>query len=456
MIFNWTQLTEITRGQWRGAPLPKNQEGVKAVVDDSQRIKPGDLFIAVQGDNQDGHNFIDQAIESGATAVCVNKRRKQLRRDIPLLCVDNTLNSFHELARAHRRQFPQLQVIGITGSNGKTSVRCMLSAIFETAYPGQVLATEGNTNNHFGVPRNLLRLTNKHRLAVLEIGSNKPGEIAQLTRLIRPQIGIITNIGPAHLENFGDMLGVVMEKGCLLAGLPKDGTAVIPETAEYLDILKQIIGSGNYLTFGRREQADIQVFYHGCSKQNCRLTLIWSKKNINRDINSPIGGRHQADNAAAAAAAATVLGVSPDIIAQGLSKTKLPAMRMDIKEFNGCHWVNDAYNANPASMYSGIDWFLELTATIPPDQRFFVPGDMLELGKNELEEHIKLLVHAKKRFPETNIFPVGPIMKKAAAKTGLTGYDTTEKARDWLHEQLEIGAWILLKGSRKIKLENII
>ncbi len=457
ILFNWAQLAEITRGQWRGAPLPSDMAGVERITDDSRQVRPGDLFVAIAGHLRDGHSFVESACQAGATAACVSKRRREAKgSNIPLLCVDNTLNAFHELARAHRRRFPGLDVVGITGSSGKTSVRCMLSAIVEHAWPEQTLSTLGNTNNHFGVPRNLLRLQPRHRVAVLEIGSNQPGEIAQLTRLIRPRIGLITNIGAAHLENFGGTLGVVMEKGCLLTGLQGHSVAVIPEQTEHIEILRQIIGDRPFLTFGASPQADVQAVYHGCDRNLCRLTLKWRQSGAVRDLNWHIGGSHQALNAAAAAAAATALEIEPDTIVEGLTKTIFPGLRMEILKSSGINWVNDAYNANPDSMRSGLEWFFELTAGIDSESCFLVLGDMLELGEDAPERHRELLDWVKSLYPADHILPTGPLMQEAARQCGLDGFADVEECLAALRRMANPGAWVFLKGSRSVGLERVV
>ncbi len=458
MIFSFQELEEITRGEWRGAPLPAGLQGVFSITDDSRQAQAGDLFVAISGTRTDGHHYLDTAIGNGAVAACVGKRRKAAKRDdLPLLCVDNPLNAFHELARAHRRRFPEVEVVGITGSNGKTSVRCMLTAILENAWPGRVLSTLGNTNNHFGVPRNLLRMTREHRVAALEIGTSQPGEIAQLTRLIRPRIGVITNIGPAHLENLGDTLGVAMEKGCLLTGLQgKDPVAIIPEQTEHVEILRQIVGSRRLLTFGREATADIQAVYGGCRANQCRLTLRWPKSDREIDLTWSVGGRHQALNAAAAAAAATALGLDPETIARGLRQTALPAMRMQIQEIDGRHWVNDAYNANPESMRSGIEWFFELTEGVEEERCLLILGDMLELGDDALAEHTRLLQWVAARFPAVNILPTGQLMTRAAQACGMRGFESVEQTHRELRQRRRLASWIFLKGSRGIELERLM
>ena len=219
--FIWTQLREITGGEWL-IPPRADTVGVDGIHDDSRALTPGALFIAIQGNLVDGHRFISKAVQNGAGAVCLQTARtseSQLRalhqKKVPTLAVPDSLNAYHDLARAWRRQCRQATVIGLTGSSGKTSLRAILESILRTVHGDRVLATEGNTNNEFGVPRNLLRLTPEHRVAVIEVGTNDPGEIARLAAVVEPDIAAITTIGRAHLEFFGTLEAIAREKSDL-------------------------------------------------------------------------------------------------------------------------------------------------------------------------------------------------------------------------------------------------
>jgi UDP-N-acetylmuramoyl-tripeptide--D-alanyl-D-alanine ligase len=459
MMFTWRELRKITGGQWNGGSFPDGIPGVSGVTDDSREVKAGDLFIAIEGGITDGHDHIPAAVQAGAVAICVERRRKDAKfNGTPRLLVEDTLEAFHELARAHRRRFTDLDMIAITGSTGKTSVRCMISAILEQECPGKVLSTLGNTNNHFGVPRNLLALEERHRYAVLEVGSNHPGEIAQLTRLTQPRVGLITNIGRAHLEYFGDLLGVAMEKGSLFAGLKgKDAVAVMPYDCAHGDILRSIAARHRIITFGDNEDADVRFEYCGRYEDEYCVRLLWADEpGGGVELKWSIGGEHQARNAAAACAVAYALGIGSENIVLGLRNVQLPQMRMEVITRNQVGWVNDAYNANPESMRGSVEWFLELTDDYPESDTFLVLGDMLELGDHEEDEHESLLRWVLERFPAQSILPTGPRMVRAAELVGIAAFENAAAVRDELLPRLRAGDWVLLKGSRGMRLETVM
>jgi UDP-N-acetylmuramoyl-tripeptide--D-alanyl-D-alanine ligase len=349
------ELAEITGGRWSRPLL----QPVSGVTDDSRGVSPGDLFVAVRGTLTDGHRYLAAARAAGAAAVCVEPDHEaDGQANGPCLVVDNTLRAYQVLARAHRLRFPELQVVAITGSSGKTSLRAILAHVLEKHWPGAVLATQANTNNHFGVPRNLLRLTSAHRVAVLEIGSNHFGEIAALADLVRPQIAAITTIGPAHLEFFGDLEGVAREKGALLEALPAGGTAVLPGDSPFLDRLQDRVRDCRVLTFGKGPAVDVRAGYDGpTASGRYALRLAWQgdPRTDTVTLDWPIGGSHQACNAAAAAAVARNLGLTPEGIAAALRDCELPGMRMRCEERHGVRWFNDAYNANPESTRASLE-----------------------------------------------------------------------------------------------------
>jgi UDP-N-acetylmuramoyl-tripeptide--D-alanyl-D-alanine ligase len=415
--------------------------------------------MAIVGEVADGHCHLQSAVLAGAAAVCVQRdltnEEQALLRDSQRGClrVKDTLAAFQELARWHRRRFPDLRVVAVTGSSGKTSTKEMIAAILEERYPGAVLKTEGNTNNHFGVPRNLLRLQSHHRAAVLELGSNHSGEIAALTRLVEPEVGVVCNVGRAHLENFGDELGVAREKGALLAGLEATGTAVLPVEGPGCEVLLRLAGTRRKLSFGFSPEADLHADYHGASGEDYALTLTWRAEACSCEFRWALGGRHQALNAAAAAAAATALGIEPELVVAGLGQCRLPGMRMQVSQGAGINWVNDAYNSNPDSARAGLESFREMTASVSGKCLVLVLGDMLELGPTALAEHRSLLEAARRLFPHATIFGVGPLMTQAAGADVLA-FATADEAREHLFTCLAPGCWVFLKGSRGIHLER--
>ena len=338
----------------------------------------------------------------------------------------------------------------------------MIAAVLEAGFPGAVLKTEGNTNNHFGVPRNLFRLGPHHRAAVIEMGTNHPGEIAALVRLAMPRVGVVCNVGHAHLEYLGDLAGVAREKGSLFSGLcAADGqapTAIYPAGAPHAEILRDLAGGARAFTVGTGEGTGIRVAYLGATGGGLYgVRLTWAATGETRDIRWSLGGAHQALNAGCAAAVGTALGLPPDAIAAGLAACVLPGMRMDVREHDGVTWVNDAYNSNPDSARAGVTWFREITAKADPAACVLVLGDMRELGPAHAPQaHAALLRFALEQCPGSRILPVGEQMQAAAAGCGLRAYPDAVAAKADLHAMLAPGAWVLLKGSRGIQLEKLL
>ncbi|MBT4816959.1 MAG: hypothetical protein HON70_14745, partial [Lentisphaerae bacterium] len=340
-LFTWSETKHVIKGvPFPGTPDPTACD-IHAVTDDSRSVVPGALFIAIEGELTDGHRYLSQAVESRGAAICVSKPptpdivAKCAAFDVPCLLVSDTLNAFQALSHRHRTRLSDLQVVGITGSCGKTSSKEMIAAVLEGAFADCVLKTEGNTNNHFGVPRNLLRLNVNHRFAVLELGSNHPGEIAALTSLVSPDTGMVCNIGRAHLEFFGDTAGVAREKGDILAGTVPEGTAVLPYEADHVETLRQKAGERRIVTFGESPEADVSMLYLGRQDSQFAVQLTIKATAEERQFRWGLGGRHQAMNAAGAAAVGLALDLPLSTITEGLRQTRLPGMRMSVQEVGG-------------------------------------------------------------------------------------------------------------------------
>ena len=461
VYFSWTELLSLTGGQWLLPPAECTaQAGVTGVSDDSRQTPRGSLFIAIVGEIADGHNFLPQAIAAGAGAVCLEKaptaEMLQQMRDncCPCLQVPDSLAAFQTLARAHGRKFPQLRILGITGSCGKTSTKEMCAAVLEQRWPGQVLKTLGNTNNHYGLPRNLLRLDQSHRLAVLEMGSNHPGEIAHLATLAPPNVGLVCNIGSAHLEFFHDLSGVATEKGDLLAAIAADGIAIFPAETPGREILEKKAGQRKIITFGSSAAADVRCEYLGLAAgEQAALRLSWRDCREVREFCWKIGGAHQALNAAAAAAAGKAFGLTADEIVAGLQSCTLPGQRMEIVEREGVFWANDAYNANPDSAAAALAWFAEVSRTA--SRRIIILGEMRELGDLAPQAHLRLLQQARAAFPEAEIICVGKLMAAPAQALQLAYYPDVDTLLQGLPAKFPPRTWILLKASNGVKLYTL-
>lgn len=454
-------LETITGGKWLLPPPPDFSP--RQFVDDSRVIVPGDLFVAIKGELADGQAYILSAAEKGAQAICAD--RAPSAEDLETLkglqtgylLVDDTLEAFHAFAAFHRQSFPDIHLIAVTGSSGKTSIRSMIQAILAAAFPGQVIGTEGNTNNFFGVPRNVFRLQNCHRAAVLELGTNHPGEIARLAAMVRPNAAVVGNVGKAHIEFFGAREAIAREKGSIFDALPPDGLAVMPVEGPGVDILRAKAGPRPVVTFGAADSgADVEYRYQFLSDGGSHVELFWRKSGVKAGFDWPLSGWHQAANAAAAAAACEGVSLPVETIIRGLRGTVLPGARMRVVEENGVIWRDDAYNSNPESARASLDWFHEATAD-SPGNLFVVLGDMLELGESHaFEEHSQLLAFARELLPTAEIVAVGKEMARVVEhQPGFRGFADSATAGAWLRPRLCPGDQVLLKGSRGIRLERM-
>ncbi len=462
--FSFTEIAGITGGRWLwGSSGGSRGDRVVGVWDDSRAVRSGGLFVAIAGELADGHGFIPQAVKAGAAAVCIREEPERKTREllvsagVACLKAGDTLRAFQRLATAQRRRISPLTVIGITGSCGKTSTKEMIAAVLAREWPERVLKTQGNTNNHFGVPRNLLRLERHHRAAVIEMGSNHPGEIMRLAEIAEPDVGVVSHVGRAHLEFFGDLSGVAREKGDILAGTAPSGTAVFPGEAPHGEVLRAKAGSRKVLTFGTEEGNDVRIRYGGGEATGMySVTASVPRTGQRQSFSWRIGGEHQALNAGAAIAVGVGAGMDLGEIVEGLRTCCLPKMRMEIRDVAGVRWVNDAYNANPDSMRAALNWFAETGRDESDGDRLLVLGDMLEMGDWGAAAHADLLAWAARRFGRGHLVVVGPLMCAAAASAGVCGFADAEGAAEEIRGRIRPGMRVLLKGSRGIGLERVL
>lgn len=443
------------------------------VVTDTRKSCKGSLFIALTGDNFDGHHYLDQAVASGAVAVCVSEdfnKKNSLSLKIPTIIVPNTLLAYQSLAKAHRLKMTNCKIIAITGSSGKTSTKEILKTILEETFGSDcVLATEGNTNNHIGVPQNLLRIDEKHSFAIIEMGTNHPGEIEVLARIAIPDIAIITSIGNAHIEYLKDIAGVAKEKSAIFGGYHKENgeikypVGVVPAYGNGIKELYKHLPSNCFMFAPDEVQnqwnANIYYQYLGGNLNGSKFKFI-SNDNVklSDSIQWKLHGKHQVSNATAAMLAATILGASIEEIQNGLPKCSLPGMRMQITKKNDITWINDAYNANPESVIATLDWLAEFA-----DQKHLkiILGDMLEIGKKSSFFHKKIIEHALKKFPNAKIFVVGSHMYQAVQAepdlyNKIIAFKVIEAAISPLQNELSPNDSVFLKGSRGVALEKIL
>ena len=437
--FAVSRAAAATGGEWRGA-VPAEFHGI---FTDTRKPLPGAAFLALRGERFDAHDHLREAVDGGAALLCIERASlAKAPEGIPLLVVDDTLRAYQALASLHRASFASLPLAGVTGSVGKTSVKEMLRAIFTEAAGGDefVLATEGNTNNQVGVPLNLLRLRPEHRFAVIEMGTNHNGEIEPLSRCAMPRCAIVNSIAPCHLEAFLDLDGVAREKCHIFDGLAADGVAVLPYEVAGSEILRRAAGNRRILRFGTDERAEFRALYRGGAMEESEFTLRFPDGR-SFDIRWQLAGAHQALNAAGAAAVASAFGIAPETIASGLRRTRLPGMRNRITRLGGVDYINDAYNANPASMRSAFDY---LAGFADPAKLVLVLGGMRELGPGSAAEHRELRLLARRRFPAATIVLIGPEFTDPGAETH---FDTSAEAQEFLRAAAKPGFTVFAKGS---------
>ncbi|HHD64657.1 MAG TPA: UDP-N-acetylmuramyl-tripeptide synthetase [Desulfobulbaceae bacterium] len=443
---------------------------------DTRTLRPGDVFVALCGENFDGHGFVQQAVDKGAGALIVQEKPAGKLPGVPVILVEDTLQALGDLAAYRRRLWDgEVKVIAITGSSGKTTVKEMTAAIFKHFYavpepaPNAVLKTKGNLNNLIGLPLSLLRLTGEHRVAVLEMGMNRPGEIAGMTEIADPDIGCINNIQAAHLEGLGTIEGVAKAKGELFAGLKDDAVFVVnyddPLVVKLAGKYRGVKIGYAVTSAGRRRGPVVRVTrITGLGEAGSRFTLRigdWQER-----LHLPVPGIHNIHNAAAAAAIAHAAGVDTRSIVQGLVHFQNVDNRMQFMQVGGgLRVLNDSYNANPSSMAAA----LRTVATFTPKyRRVAALGDMLELGENAAAAHREVgRLTASLGYDMLAVTGEYRAQVIAGAREGgmpgervMSFVDTIAMA-DWLYHLLITGRlseddWLLVKGSRGMRMENLL
>ena len=420
-----------------------------AVATDSRTLNPGSLFVALRGPNFDGAQFASAAAARGAIGVLVER---QVDAPLTQVVVGDALHALQALATAWRAQFG-LAMVAVAGSNGKTTTKEMTAAIL--ARMGAVLATRGNLNNHIGVPVTLMRLEDSHRSAVIEMGANRVGDVAELMRIAQPTIGLITNAGAEHLEGFGDLDGVARGEGEAVSSLRADGTAVINADDAYAGYWRGVTTAGRVVTFGVNSQADFTA-------ENPQQAVERGEFATRFTLASPLGrapillkagGAHNIVNALAAAAAAAAAGASLAEIVAGLSDFRAVAGRLQLKAgLHGSWIIDDSYNANPSSVRAGLEVLRGLTGV-----KWLVLGDMAELGESSHDSHAHLGQNARD-CGVTRLFAHGPLSSRAVETFGAGGewFADTDSLTRRLQAEIAPGVTVLIKGSRINRLERVV
>lgn len=414
------------------------------VSTDSRTIEAGMLFIALRGPNHDGHDHVAAALEKGAAAALVER---PLAIDIPQLVVKDTRLGLGRLAAAWRRQLQTL-LVAVTGSNGKTTVKEMCAAILARA--GTTLATRGNLNNDIGVPLTLLRLTPEHSYGVIEMGANHPGEIAYLSEMVVPEVAIITNAAPAHLEGFGSVDGVARAKSEIFAGLRDDGVAVINADDDYAGLWRELSAGHRTLCFGLSKPADIGARGMG-DIHGSDLEVLTPLGGFHLNLQLP--GRHNIMNALAAVCAAIALDIDFSDIAAGLASMSEVKGRLTTRAgHNGAAILDDSYNANPASLHAGLEVLAACTG-----RRLLALGDMGELGESTEAMHRTAGQEAQKMGIDA-LYATGRLSRRAAEAFGENGhfYESQQQLIEALLPQMNGEVTVLVKGSRSSHMERVV
>ena len=426
---------------------------VSAVTTDTRALEAGQLFVALKGDNFDGHHFLAQAKGAGAAGAMVATLAgaPEPSADFALIEVEDTLLGYQRLAGAYRRQLP-LQVVAITGSNGKTSTKDFTAAVLSQEF--KVLKTEGNLNNHIGVPRMLLRADAADEIAVLEMGMNHPGEISPLAQMAKPDVAMITNIGTAHIEFLKTRDAIAQEKGMLVEAIGSEGHVILPAEDAYAGALAART-SARVITAGL-QKGELRAEKIDRALDGSHFDVVYEAARARTSI--PVAGDHMIVNALLAVAAGIALGLPLEAAALGLSSVSLTKGRLQVRRVGGLQVVDDSYNANPDSMAAAL---VTLASLPTSGRRLAVLGKMGELGAESEAGH-RRVGRAAADAGFDYVLTVGDeaaIIGQSATASGVPhvrAFATTEEAARFLGDLAQPDDLILVKGSRSAGMERVI
>jgi len=417
------------------------------VTTNSKTVEAGNLFVALRGERFDAHDFIVDVAALGAAAVVVERLPDGL--PIPALIVPDTRYALGQIAQLWRKRFT-MPLIGVTGSNGKTTVKEMIAAILSAAFgTDHFLATRGNLNNEIGVPLTLFNLNAQHRAAVVELGMNHPGEIARLTEIALPTVGVVNNAQREHQEFMASVAAVAAENGSVISGLSEEGCAVFPADDEFAPLWTSYAGSRRLITFALDKQASVTAQWRA-TDFGSEIKLNARGEQVSFVLSA--AGQHNVRNALAACAATLAVGINLEIIARGLSDFTPVAGRLQKKQaINGAIVIDDTYNANPDSVRAAIDVLANA-----PAPRTLVLGDMGEVGSEGVAFHEEIGEYARARHID-QLFTVGELARHASRAFGRPArhFETMETLNEEV-ASVPPGASVLVKGSRFMKMERVV
>ncbi len=426
-----------------------NDRMIESIGIDTRSLQPGDLYIAIKGENFDGHDFINAAKEAGAAALVVERR---FETDLPEVIVPkNTRLALAEIAGAWRSRMP-VKVVGVTGSNGKTTVKEMIAAILSVN--DEVLFTRGNLNNDIGVPLTLLRLDENHRYAVIEMGANHRGEIAYTSRYAKPDVSIITNAGAAHIEGFGNLQGIAEAKGEIIESLSSDGTAILNRDDRFYDFWLRLADGRKSVSFGTNPIADVYAenidFRVHDREFETAFDLVTALERMPMLLK--LAGLHNVTNALGAAAAALQFGIGLEQIREGLAAIKPVTGRLQpIVGRHGNIIIDDSYNANPSSLKAALEVLVQCGG-----EPWVVLGSFGELGKESPALH-REIGELCREMKIVRLLATGPDAGHCvdAFGEGATFFSTQEELIADLQRRLTGRETLLIKGSRARKMEKV-
>jgi UDP-N-acetylmuramoyl-tripeptide--D-alanyl-D-alanine ligase len=425
---------------------------INKVSTDSRTIKPGELFLALRGENFEGHDFVEGSAKAGATGALVDLNwAGSVPNNFALLRATDTLQAYQTLAANYRRSLA-LKVLAITGSNGKTSTKDFAASVLARRF--RVTKTEGNFNNHVGLPRTILEATSADQVAVWEIGMNHPGEIAALSKIAAPDAAIVTNIGVAHIEFMGSREAIAMEKGALAEAIEPQGTVILNADDPFTEGIAartraRVVLAGT--TGGTVQAIEIRQ-----SAEGSEFTIVEGAHRCRAQL--PVAGLHMVQNALLAVAAGRAFGLSIEECAAGLAAAPLTKARLQIREISGVQFLDDSYNANPDSMKAALRTLLELDAD---GKRIAVLGEMRELG-SESERGHREVGETAATLGVDQLITVGDAAELIAEGARIAGLDkvlsvpSTGEAAKLLGEIAEPGDLVLVKGSRAARTEEVM
>jgi UDP-N-acetylmuramoyl-tripeptide--D-alanyl-D-alanine ligase len=448
MKLSLSRIAELISGQGQFSP----QFIAQGYSIDSRTIQPGEIFFAVKGEKLDGHDFVDQALSKGAIAAVIGAdQSKRYSAMEALISVDDTLLALQTLAAAVRRLWAK-PLIGVTGSAGKTTTKEAIAHVLATRF--RVFKSEGNFNNHFGLPLMLLKIEPEHDLAVIEMGMSHAGEIAALAKIAQPEIGVVTNVAPVHLEYFKSIAEIARAKYELIQSLPARGTAILNADDEYVAQFSRDF-HGKVITYGFHASADVRA-------ENFRSQGVFGSSfdvvigGCREQATLPLLGAHNIPNALAAVAVSVERGLLPSEAVVALQTITPADKRGQVVKLGNITVINDCYNSNPKA----LDAMVDALATTPAARRIVVAGEMLELGPSAEAMHRQCGQHLAQTKIEVllGVRGLAEAMAESARESGIRAefVATPEEAGDWLARETRSGDVVLLKASRGVKLERAL